>query len=196
MIIAQGKRGAALGQRHQMNPSPFSEFGFPGLTGKPNSEKGEAGGVGGLPRAAASAFAALRHHESAALPWATIAMLLRGARRPPRSWFVPSPLPLHEVPASKGPPVPEPSELPRGLGVGEVIRKRQSTAALQDAGAHAQVGIGSGAQSASECRGLLSHFKLSHLPFPYANDTGAEAENMTTSLLCTAEDKRLAVAES
>ena len=50
MKIAQGKRSAALGQRHQMNPSPISEFGFPGLAGKPNSEKGEALGIGGSER--------------------------------------------------------------------------------------------------------------------------------------------------
>ena len=71
---------------------------------------------------------------AAALPWATIVLPLRGARRPSRGWFVPSPRSLHEVPASKGPPAFEPSELPRGfgvrqcpaaLGVGEVSRKRQ-----------------------------------------------------------------------
>ena len=51
-------------------------------------------------------------------------------------------------------------------------------------------------RSGQECRGLLSHFKSSHLPFPNVSDTGVKAENMTTSLLCTAEDKRLAVADS
>jgi hypothetical protein len=153
-----------------MNPSPFSEFGFPGTPGKPNAEKGEVGGVGGLPRAAASA----------AFPWATLSLPLRGAGRALRRWFVPSPRSLHEVPASKGRPGPEPSELPRGfgvrqcsaaLGVGEVSRKRQSTAALQDAGAQAQARAGSGAQSASEYQGRLSHFKLSHSALPYYSNT-------------------------
>jgi len=128
--------------------------------------------------------------KAAALPWAAIVLPLRGATWALRRWFVPSPRSLHEVPASKGPPLPEPSEFPRGfgvrqcsaaLGVGESLRKRQSTAALQDAGAHAQARAGSGAQSASKHPGLLIH-KLSHWPFSYASDTVVQAENMTTSL--------------
>ena len=86
-MIARGQRSAALGQRHQMNPSPpFSRFGFPESSGKPNLEKGGVGGVGGLHKAAASAFGALRRHESAPLPRATIMLPLLGTGRPPRRW--------------------------------------------------------------------------------------------------------------
>ncbi len=61
------------------------------------------------------------------------------------------------------------------------LESGKSTAALQDAGAHAQARAGSGAQSASKHPGLLIH-KLSHWPFSYASDTVVQAENMTTSL--------------
>ena len=100
MIIAPGKRSAAPGQRHQMNPSPFSEFGFPGLSGTPNSEKGEAGGVGGLPKAAA-------------LPWATVVLRLQGAGRANSGLIM---RPPHFQPSF----IPPPGGVSRGNGLGAI----------------------------------------------------------------------------
>jgi hypothetical protein len=53
-----------------------------------------------------------------------------------------------------------------------------------------------GRKARQKVRAFYPNAKSSHLPFPNASDTGVQAENMTTSLLCTTEDKRLAVAES
>ena len=72
MIIAQGKRGtsAALGYGRKINPSPFPDLPRrPTRRGKPGKRGGWVSGGGLLPRAAASA----------ALPWAIIALPLRGA---------------------------------------------------------------------------------------------------------------------
>ena len=80
MIIAQGKRGtsAALGYGRKINPSPFSWFAAgPARRGKPGKRGGWVSGGGLLPRAAASA----------ALPWAIIALPLRGADLSPVASF-------------------------------------------------------------------------------------------------------------
>ncbi len=77
--------------------------------------------------------------------------------------------PLPEVPASKGPPAPEPSELSRGfgvrqcsaaLGVGAVLRKRQSTAAKTLARIHRLVLV-QGCKVRQNVRALLPHFRSS-----------------------------------
>ena len=68
--IAKGKRSAALGSAGKISSSPFSKsvFAPKGLGAKTDLEKGVTGGLGVLPRAAASA----------ALPWAIIMLPLRG----------------------------------------------------------------------------------------------------------------------
>jgi hypothetical protein len=73
MILAQGKRSAALGYGRKMIPSFFpSGFARPGRA-KPEGKK-EVGWLGSLPRAATSAV----------LPWAIILLPLRGAG--PENW--------------------------------------------------------------------------------------------------------------
>ena len=68
MIIAQGKRSAALGYGRNMIPS-FFPSGFARPWRVTLEGKKEVGWLGSLPRAAASAT----------LPWATILLPLRGA---------------------------------------------------------------------------------------------------------------------
>jgi hypothetical protein len=69
MIVAQGKRSAALGRGPKMISSPFSARAWRAAARQARAEKGGFGLGGLLPRAAAAA----------ALPWANILPPLRGA---------------------------------------------------------------------------------------------------------------------
>ena len=76
MIIAQGKRSAALGSGRKMIPSFFPSGLARQRCAKPEGRE-EVGWGGSLPRAAACAFAAPRRHTSAALSWAAVLLPLR-----------------------------------------------------------------------------------------------------------------------